>query len=149
MGRAAFRCLVMTFTVLAYISICWGGEVLKPNVISPSQVKWVPVKGLPGVEMAVLWGDPDKTGSQYAIRYKIAGGVKDPPHWHASPEQATVISGTYLLGYGDKMDPAKMVPMTAGSFVAVPAGVHHYGVTKGETIIEAHGVGPYTMTLVK
>jgi hypothetical protein len=60
-----------------------------------------------------------------------------------------LIGGTLLVGIGDKVDPAKMVALPAGSFVSVPAGLHHYAMAKGDTILQIHGVGPSSMTMVK
>jgi quercetin dioxygenase-like cupin family protein len=122
---------------------------MAPIIVQPSTVNWQPVKGMTGLNYAVLYGDPTKAGGQYATRYKVPDGFKFPPHSHPQIEQVTVLSGTFLVGVGDKMDPAKMLTLPAGSFVEIPAGLHHYGMAKGETILELHGVGPYVMTMVK
>ncbi|HEV2909473.1 MAG TPA: cupin domain-containing protein [Candidatus Eremiobacteraceae bacterium] len=120
-----------------------------PTIVQPSAVNWQPVKGMTGLMYAVLYGDPTKAGGQYATRYKVPDGFKFPPHSHPQIEQVTVLSGTLLVGLGDKVDPAKMLTLPAGSFVAIPAGLHHYAMAKGATVLELHGVGPYVMTMVK
>jgi len=33
--------------------------------------------------------------------------------------------------------------LPAGSFVVMPAQTHHFAYTKGETIIQLHGIGPW------
>ncbi|HEY1974992.1 MAG TPA: hypothetical protein VGG89_00425 [Candidatus Baltobacteraceae bacterium] len=58
-----------------------------------------------------------------------------------------LIGGTPLVGIGDQVDPAKMVALPAGSFVSVPAGLHHYA--RANTILQIHGVGPSSMPMVK
>jgi hypothetical protein len=47
------------------------------------------------------------------------------------------------VGYGDKLDPAKLKALPAGSFHTEPANVSHFVVTKKEgAIIQVTGVGP-------
>jgi quercetin dioxygenase-like cupin family protein len=118
-------------------------------VILPSAVKWGPVKGMAGLQYAVLYGDPTKVGSQYAARYKVPAGFKFPPHSHPMWEEVTVLSGTFLVGLGDKWDASKMTALPAGSYVAIPPLVNHYAVAKSETILEIHGLGPDRMNMVK
>ena len=43
-------------------------------------------------------------------------GYKIPPHWHSQAEALTVISGTFYLGMGDKMDATAAQPLKAGAF---------------------------------
>jgi len=58
-----------------------------------------------------------------------------------------VISGSFAIGMGDKMDPkAKAFP--AGSFFSMPAKMHHFAFSKGETIVEVSGIGPFSLTYI-
>jgi|SRR5215469_10408992 len=120
-----------------------------PTIVQAGSVKWTPIKGFPGVETATLWGDPTKAGDQYAVRYKFADGVTFPPHTHPKLEQVTVISGTLLAGIGKTVDASKMMALPAGSYVELPANLPHYVKAQGETIVEVHGIGPDTITMVK
>jgi quercetin dioxygenase-like cupin family protein len=116
-----------------------------PVIIKADAVKWGPGTGaMKGTQVAVLYGDPSKAGSQYAMRVKCPDGMALPPHKHALAEQVTVLSGTFVVGVGTKMDDTKTVALPAGSFVQVPAGVPHYAKCKGETVVEAHGLGKFT-----
>ena len=45
-----------------------------------------------------------------------SAGYKIPPHWHSQAEALTVISGTFYLGMGDKMDATAARPLKAGGF---------------------------------
>ena len=47
-----------------------------------------------------------------------------------------------MVGPGDTVDKSNMTALPAGSFVAVPAGVHHYAVASGDTIIQLQRNGP-------
>jgi quercetin dioxygenase-like cupin family protein len=120
-----------------------------PTIVTPSQLQWTTSKNLPaGVKMAVLTGNPNATGA-YAIRLMLPDGTMFGPHFHGDAEWVTVLQGTLLVGLGDKVNKATMKALGPGSFVAVPAGVHHYAAAKGETIIQLTGMGPMTMTAVK
>jgi quercetin dioxygenase-like cupin family protein len=120
-----------------------------PTIVLPSAVKWGPVKGMAGLEYAVLYGDPTKALTEYAARYKMPAGFKFPPHSHPMWEEVTVLSGTFLVGLGDKYDASKMTALPAGSYVAIPPQVTHYAMAKTETILEVHGLGPDKMNMVK
>ncbi len=81
--------------------------------------------------MAVVVGDPSKAGAYYAYFLKVPDGGKAMPHSHGMTENVVVISGSGMVGFGDTMNTAKMMSVGAGSVVSVPAGVHHYAMTKG------------------
>ena len=36
-----------------------------------------------------------------------------------------------------------------GSFILIPAGLPHYGIVEEETVIQAHGLGPWQTTYVR
>jgi len=46
-------------------------------IVAPGQLVWKPL--IPGVEMAVVTGDPDKKGGLYVIRIRSKGEVKVRP----------------------------------------------------------------------
>jgi len=120
-----------------------------PTLVPPSQVHWTAGTGaLAGKRIALLVGNPAKAGA-FVMRVEIPDGGKFPPHYHPVLEMVTVLQGTLLVGIGDKMVPAKMKAMPAGSFFSVPAGVHHYAMARGDTIIQLNDIGPWGMTLVK
>ncbi len=120
-----------------------------PIIVTPSSLKWSPVKGISGVSMAVVWGDPTKAGSIYTVRFKMADGAKIPPHWYNDNERMTVLSGILMFAAGHSMDVAKMQPLGPGTSVFIPVGVHHYVMAKGETMVQSTGTGPFTMNMMK
>jgi quercetin dioxygenase-like cupin family protein len=122
-----------------------------PTIVMADHEKYAPA-GAPfpkGAMTAVLSGDPSKAGSHYAIRLKLPDGAKVGVHTHGDTEDVTVMSGTLMVGVGKKFDAAKMSPLTAGSFVSIPAGTPHFAMAKGETVVQVNGVGPASMTLIK
>ena len=108
----------------------------------------MPDKTLTGVSEAVISGDPTKAGL-YTMRIKLADGAKVPVHWHNDSERVTVLSGTLMFGVGHTFDTASMKSLGPGSFVLIPAGVHHYAMGKGETILQTTGNGPFAMNYMK
>ncbi len=122
----------------------------EPHIINPDTLKWAPTpKSLPsGAEVVGLDGDMTKKGSQFTVRLRMPDGYKIPPHSHPADEHVTVISGSLYMGMGDKLDESAAMEMKAGAFHAIPKGVHHYAFTKGQTIIQLHGVGPWGITYV-
>ena len=117
--------------------------------LSPSALHWVAGTGVSkGTSMAILTGDPAKAGTSI-IRVKMPDGYVNKPHYHAHPEYITVIQGTLLFGTGDVVNKSKAQTFPAGSFVAVPAGLHHWSVTQGVTIEQIGGEGPLSNIPIK
>jgi quercetin dioxygenase-like cupin family protein len=100
-----------------------------------------------GAKLAVLMGDPGKTGP-YVIRLSFPPGYKVAPHQHSAPENVTVISGTLMLGMGDKFDSKALKTHKTGVFVSIPAKSNHYAMAKTETVVQIHGDGPFDLTYV-
>ncbi len=100
-----------------------------------------------GAKMAVLQGDPTKPGP-FTLRLSAPAGYKVAPHWHTQTENLTVISGTFMVGMGDKWEAKAMKPFKAGMFGSVPGKQPHYGVAKTAMVIQIHGEGPFDMTYV-
>jgi len=75
-------------------------------IVAPEQLVWKLI--IPGTEMAVVSGNPDKKGGMYVIRIRTKGEVTVPPHWHPSEEHITVLEGSFLMAHGDKYDASKL-----------------------------------------
>ena len=120
-----------------------------PAISTPDNIKWgdPPPILAPGAQLAVLAGNPTSAGP-YVIRLKMPDGYKIMPHWHPTTENVTVISGEFHVGMGDKLDEAGMQALPPGSFVPVPPHMHHYGMAKGETVVQVHGMGPFKLNYV-
>jgi quercetin dioxygenase-like cupin family protein len=142
--------------IAAFILLCGPskaddkkGEKMEVVIFAPADLKWTDAPPiLPrGARMAVLEGDPSKNGP-FVMRVRLPDGYRIAPHTHSRPERVTVISGTFYLGMGDKFDPSKGREMPAGSFGTWAAGMKHFVWVKGETVIQLHGVGPWSLTYV-
>ena len=76
------------------------------TVALPDALKWAEPAPLPGALLAVVQGDPSKEGL-FVYRLKMPAGYRIPAHLHKASENVTVLSGTFFIGLGDKLDPAK------------------------------------------
>lgn len=120
-----------------------GGVV----VVKAAEIKWEDYPGRPGVKMAVIEGDLSKAGP-FLMRVKFPAGFKLAPHTHPSLEHTTILSGGMRLGYGTNPDgPAEL--MTPGTVIITPANTPHFATMPTETIVQTHGVGPWSSTPVK
>ena len=119
------------------------------HVYPASDMEWKDGPGsLPaGAKFAVLEGDPAKEGA-FTMRLQLPDGFRIPPHFHTGVEHVTVISGTFNVGMGEKLDPATATKMPAGTFGYWPAGMRHFAFTEGPTTLQLHGQGPWTITYV-
>jgi len=156
MTKFRLSVLVLALVAVASISLAQGhkkssGAMHVAHVmISPDQVKWGPGPPSlpPGAQLAVLSGDPTKAGAAFTMRAKFPAGYKVPPHWHPTDENVVVISGTIMLGEGNKFDETAMHENPAGSFLVMPRGMRHFAMAKEETVVQIYGTGPFAVTYV-
>lgn len=122
----------------------------KHVVVTTGDIKWGPApEGLPGgAQVAILDGDPGKAGVPFVIRAKLPDGYKVMPHFHPTDESITVLSGTFTVGMGDNWTDSSMTSLKAGEFARMSKMMHHYAGSKGETVIQIHGTGPFAITYV-
>jgi quercetin dioxygenase-like cupin family protein len=115
----------------------------------PKDIEWK--EGPPslpkGAKIALLEGDPSREGL-FTMRVAFPDGTVVAPHRHSQIEHVTVISGTLNLGVGEKFEREKTAAMPAGSFGHWPVGMAHFGWIKGDTVLQLHGRGPWTITYV-
>jgi len=98
--------------------------------------------GVGGIETVVLKGDPDKAGV-YTIMLRVPAHTKIAAHSHRDDRVATVISGTWHIGYGEKFDEAKLKALPPGSFYTEPPSVAHFAETGDEAVVvQITGFGP-------
>jgi anti-sigma factor ChrR (cupin superfamily) len=117
-----------------------------PKIMHFADLKWTPI--IKGCELAPVAGNPDAEGAPFVVRLRCADGAKIPPHWHPTDENVTVLKGTFLAGMGETFDETKMMTMNVGNFVMMPKEMRHYAMSKGETIVQVHGAGPFKVNWV-
>ncbi len=133
-----------------------GASTLNPYdtaITPPDALKWVPNKDYPdrSVDMCPLFGSTTKPGLYYVLM-RWWPGYMSAPHFYTSDRLCVVVSGTWWCNSGSDFDPARCVPVQAGSFVRRRATTPHYdGVIAGHdqpAIIAICGNGPVDYALV-
>ncbi len=119
---------------------------MKTSLHRAAEMKWVdgPPSLPKGAKLAVLEGDPAKE-DPFVFRVKVPDGYRVPPHTHPKVERITVIEGTFNIGMGERFDAAAMQTMPAGTYGYWPAGMAHFASVTGETVLQFHGTGPWTI----
>ena len=137
----------MMVALLLVVSPALADDMQMP--VNASAMKWGPAPPIlpKGAQMAVVSGDPSKDGP-YVVRLKMPAGYKVPAHNHPTNEYVTVLSGTFNIGMGDKLDAKKSIELSAGGFGEAPAKMNHYAWTNDGSIVQVHGQGPFAMTYV-
>jgi quercetin dioxygenase-like cupin family protein len=116
--------------------------------VQADDLKWsAPAVYAPGAQVAVIKGDPTKEG-MYVVRLKVPAGFKIAAHTHPNDENVTVLSGSFNVGTGDKLDENKGIVVKAGGYSFVAKGMAHYAWFTEETVLQLHGMGPQGVTYI-
>jgi hypothetical protein len=83
-----------------------GDEGFQTYPLTAIEWKSGPPSLPPGAQIAVLEGDPSKEGP-FVFRVKVPDGYRIPVHTHPKTERVTVIAGTFNIGMGDTVRPAR------------------------------------------
>lgn len=98
--------------------------------------------GVAGIRTIVLKADPNQAGI-YTIMLRVPPHTRIAAHSHRDDRVATVISGTWHFGYGDKFDEAKLKTLPPGSFYTEPPARNHFAETGDEAVVvQITGYGP-------
>jgi quercetin dioxygenase-like cupin family protein len=98
--------------------------------------------GVASMRTTVLVGDPNRPGL-YTIQIFVPPHTQIQPHHHRDDRSATVISGTWYIGYGERHDAAALKALPPGGFYTEPAGTAHFAATKDEAVVvRITGYGP-------
>ena len=120
------------------------------HVIVPAdKVQWGPAPPvLPaGAQIAVLEGNPSEKGP-VTLRLKFPAGYEIPAHWHSMTERVTVLSGSFHVGMGDKLNRQAGQTLAPGGFVSLPASMRHFAWTTATTIVQINLEGPFDIFYV-
>ena len=110
-----------------------------PLMVSFTELKWVELPERPGMQFAVLSGDP-KAGAYTQMR-KVPAGTDNPLHAHSNELKNVIISGVWYTG----TDAASAKDFGPGSVVMMPADwVHVSGCRAGsECVFYQEGKGKF------
>jgi quercetin dioxygenase-like cupin family protein len=117
-------------------------------VVTPADLKWSDVPSLPpGAQVSVIEG-PLNEARPFTFRLRLPANYHVPAHSHPAIERVTVLSGTFIVGMGDKADRSQARALPAGSVTIMPPGMAHYVWTDQETVVQLNGTGPWSVTYV-
>jgi len=98
--------------------------------------------GVAGIRTTILSGDPSAAGL-YTIRLSVPPNTRIEAHTHRDVRSATVVSGTWYLGYGRAYGEPALKALAPGSFYTEPAGEAHFAQTRTEAVVvDITGYGP-------
>jgi quercetin dioxygenase-like cupin family protein len=151
MKKSFFKSVCAVMTALAVFAAIGRSQEKKADesaykIVRFGDLKWTPI--IKGCDLAAVSGDPNAEGAPFVLRLRCVDGAKIPAHWHPTDENVTVLKGTFLVGMGETFDESKLQPMNVGNFVAMPKEMRHFGLCKGETIVQVHGAGPFKVNWV-
>ena len=143
----------LTALIIALILGMMGSPTIRAEsgthvLTTPNELKWTDVPSLPaGAKLAVIEG-PLSESVPFTFRLKFPDNYQIPAHSHPAIEHVTVVSGTFNMGTGDKLDKSKTKVLSAGGVGIMPPNTNHFAWTKGDTIVQVHGVGPWAINYV-
>jgi quercetin dioxygenase-like cupin family protein len=151
MHKKFFKSVSIVATTLTAFAVASYTQEKKESdsahkIVRFGDLKWTPI--IKGCDLAAVSGDPNADGAPFVIRLRCADGAKIPAHWHPTDENVTVLKGTFLVGLGETFDESKLQTMNVGNFVAMPKEMRHFALSKGETIVQVHGTGPFKVNWV-
>ncbi|HXF48981.1 MAG TPA: cupin domain-containing protein [Verrucomicrobiae bacterium] len=154
--------ILIWFSLVIAILICSGlllfaqEEPSIPKVETPSrpllvnsyELNWLnPPAGVrKGARVALVHGIP--ASEPYAQFVKVPRGYAFKPHFHEQDESVLLLSGTVVVGFGDKIDQEKGTVLTSGAYGFIPAGKAHWAVAKTDAMFYQHVSGPASVTYV-
>lgn len=113
-------------------------EIQQANAISGG----TGTSGKAGIQTVVLKSSPDSAGL-YTIVLRIPAHTKIAAHDHPDDRVASVLSGIWYFGYGEKFDPAAVKALPAGSIYTEPPHRVHFAETRDEPVVlQITGFGP-------
>ncbi|HET8923443.1 MAG TPA: cupin domain-containing protein [Candidatus Acidoferrum sp.] len=130
------------FAVFAAVSV-WSQLIKVPQ--QPGEGHVVPLKEFPlDQRFETVSGDPAKSGAPFVIRIHAEAGYIIMPHTHPIDENIAVVKGSWAVGMGDRFNQQALEPMEVGAYALVPKTMAHFALSKTDTIVQVHGIGPFT-----
>lgn len=88
-------------------------------------------------------GDRTKPGEPFVIRIHAEAGYIVMPHTHPIDEHIVVVQGSWAVGMGNRFKKEGLEPMEVGDYGFAPKQMAHFALSKSETILQVHGIGPF------
>ena len=134
--------------VLTIASLFAASPLAAAQEVTPPEVQWKTGR-VAGLERANLVGEPGKAGP-VTFRLRFPANYTLQAHTFPDNRTYTVLSGTWYLGWGEKLDEARLKALPAGSFYVLPANTAHFAATKGEPVVlQVTGTEPSAARFLK
>ena len=141
--------ILIAFVMISLFSALRAQAKEGENRLTPTEIESVtPIapgagtSGLAGIKTRVLKGDLTRPGL-YTIQLTIPANTTIQAHDHPDDRIATVISGTWYIGYGNKFDDKKLKALPPGSFYTeVPHDMHFAMTRDTPVVVMITGYGP-------
>jgi quercetin dioxygenase-like cupin family protein len=135
--------------IAAWVGFLAATDAKAQSSAGPASLKWSPPTTLPPRALvAVVRGDPTGPG-ECTFLISMPNGYRIPPHFHPSDVHVEVREGALLLGMGDKLDAKRSQALAAGDSATTPAGMHHFWIARGRTLVSLTFTGPFTITYLR
>ena len=135
---------ILSFALLLMLS---SNKAQSQQPVGQQVVPLHPMKAGQWVER--VSGDFSKPGEPFVFRVHQDAGYITLPHLHPIDENITVVKGTWSLGMGRRFDRSALQLMETGAFGIAPKNMPHFAWSKTETILQVHGIGPFTSSVVE
>lgn len=148
--KTTTRLIAAAMLVAASLTASSVGVADMPGhrMVHSGDLKWADVPSLPpGAKIAVIEG-PMTEAVPFTIRLKFPANYTIPAHSHPAIERVTVLSGTFHMGVGEKIDTEKTMALHAGDMMIMQPKVNHFAWNKDEVVVQLNGVGPWGVTYV-
>src|SRR6266576_3738006 len=126
------RSVAIIIMLLLFLVVVRGQDTNRDKRLTPGDINAISAmdagagtSGVGGIQTRVLKGDPTKPGL-YTIQLTVPANTKIEAHTHPDDRVATVISGTWQIGYGTAFDEKKLKALVPGSFYTEPPNVAHF-----------------------
>jgi quercetin dioxygenase-like cupin family protein len=84
----------------------------------------------------------------YVVRLKVPAGFEIAAHTHPNDENVTVLSGSFNIDTGDRLNRTKGTLVKTGGYSFVAKGMAHYAWFTEDTVLQLHGMGPQGVTYI-
>ena len=140
---------VLLFSSLSLLPISEGQDINADKRLTPNEIDKLKqigasagTSGVSGIQTRILKGEPTKPGL-YTIQLTVPAKTNIEAHDHPDDRVATVISGTWFIGYGTQFDEKKLKALTPGSFYTESPNIPHYARTGDQPVVlQISGNGP-------
>ncbi len=138
---------VVSLVILLASALTW--DTAYPQAQPASHSVYPLSKFQPGQWVERVTGDFTKPGEAFVFRIHQDAGYITLPHTHPIDENITVVKGSWSLGMGQRFNRSALAPMDMGTFGTAPKNMAHFAWSKTETILQIHGIGPFSSTVIE